>query len=137
MSQPDLGFQPTKTYIPKGKLEFTIPKLNIEKPWWDFFNSNPTTGTTAITPTPVVPISTINTAKTTIPPKVPNSMWSGKNIGGTMQGIGAVASAIGNMMAVHETKKYNKKILDMEEKRLAKANKKADEQNAEYESVWG
>ena len=56
-----------------------------------------------------------------------------------MQGIGAVAGAIGSMMAVHETKKYNKKILDMEEKRITKANKKADDKNVEYSEVffWG
>ena len=133
MSQPDLGFQPTKIYNPTGKVEFVIPAQKVETPWWDFWSTNPSTNTTAITSTPVTPLSTI----TTTPPKVPQSMWSGKNIGGTMQGVGAVAGAIGSMMAVYETKKYNKKILDMEEKRVAKANKKADDKNTEYENVWG
>ncbi len=110
-----------------------------QTPWWDFWstNSTSTTGTTAITTTQTVVKPTISTAKTITPPTVPQNMWSGKNIGGTMQGIGAVAGAIGSMMAVHETKKYNTKILDMEEKRIDKANKKADDKNTEYKSVWG
>ena len=107
MSQADLGFKPTKIYKPTGKVEFVIPAQKVETPWWDFWSTNPSTGTTAITPTPVAPTSTISTT----PPKVPQGMWSGKDIGGTMQGIGAVAGAIGSMMAVYETKKYNKKSI--------------------------
>ena len=74
MAEPDLGFQPTKIYKPTGKLEFTIPAPKVETPWWDFWSTNPSTGTTAISATPVAPKSTI----TTTPPKVPQSMWSGK-----------------------------------------------------------
>lgn len=64
-------------------------------------------------------------------------MFDKNNIGSTMQGIGAVASAAAGIYDMHNKKKYQDKVFSMEEKRVNRANERQDKQQAAYEKVFG
>lgn len=64
-------------------------------------------------------------------------LFSGNNIGSTMQGIGAVAQAAAGVYDMHNKKKYQDKVFSMEEKRVNRANERQDKQQAAYEKVFG
>ncbi len=63
-------------------------------------------------------------------------MFTGKNIGGTLQGVGAIGGALASAYGIHETKKFNKDMLDMEKKRVGRETKRQDDKQAKYEAVW-
>lgn len=62
--------------------------------------------------------------------------FSGKNIGGTLQGIGAIGGALASVYGISEQKKFNEDMLDMEKDRVAKEYEKRDKQQSEYDAVW-
>lgn len=63
-------------------------------------------------------------------------LFSGKNIGGTLQGIGAIGGALASIYSVREQKKFNEDMLNMEKDRVAKEYAKRDKQQSEYDAVW-
>ncbi len=63
-------------------------------------------------------------------------MFSGKNLGGTLQAIGAIGGALASVYGVHEQKKFNKDMLGMEKNRVARETKRQDDKQAKYEAVW-
>lgn len=62
--------------------------------------------------------------------------FSSANLGGTLQGIGAVAGALASIYGMQQQKKFNKEILNMEKQRVAKENRIADERQSNYDKVW-
>jgi hypothetical protein len=64
------------------------------------------------------------------------NMFSGKNIGGTLQGIGSISGALASIYGISEQKKFNEDMLDMEKQRVAKEYEKRDNKQAEYDAVW-
>jgi|GEM_PF-3986792 len=56
--------------------------------------------------------------------------------GGVLGGIGAIGSALANVYAVHQQKKFNKEMLNMEKQRVAKENQRRDAQQGNYDAVW-
>lgn len=63
-------------------------------------------------------------------------MFSADNIGGTLQGIGAIGGALASIYGVHEQSKFNDDMLDMEKDRVNKEYARRDKQQAEYDKVW-
>jgi len=61
----------------------------------------------------------------------------GGGVSGTMQGIGAIASAAAGIYDAHNKKKYQDKVFKMEEDRVNRANARQDKQQAAYEKVFG
>jgi len=56
--------------------------------------------------------------------------------GGVLGGIGAIGSALANVYAVYQQKKFNKEMLNMEKQRVAKENQRRDAQQGNYDAVW-
>jgi len=65
------------------------------------------------------------------------NMFKANNIGGTLQGIGAIAGAAAGIYDAHNKKKYQDKVFGMEEKRVARETERQDKQQANYEKVFG
>ncbi|MFV0561896.1 hypothetical protein [Malaciobacter mytili] len=80
----------------------------------------------------------INTENSTQKTNTQNAggMFSSGNIGGTLQGIGAIGGALASIYGISEQKKFNEDMLDMEKDRVAKEYAKRDKQQSEYDSVW-
>lgn len=57
--------------------------------------------------------------------------------GSTLQGIGAVTGALASVYGIQQQKKYQDKVLKMEEDRVEKNEARRDEKQAAYEKVWG
>ncbi len=73
-------------------------------------------------------------------PKTSNdseSMFSGKNIGGTLKGAGAIVGALSDIYGTIEQSKFNKEMLNMEKNRVARNNARQDQLQANYEGAWG
>lgn len=62
--------------------------------------------------------------------------FSAKNLGSTMGSIGAIGGALANVYGMHEQKKFNKDMLEMEKDRVARENKRVDDAQANYDKVW-
>lgn len=62
---------------------------------------------------------------------------SGGGFGSTLQGIGAVTGALASIYGIHEQKKYQKEVLNMEKERVAKNEARRDAKQAKYDKVWG
>ena len=62
--------------------------------------------------------------------------FSAKNLGSTMGSIGAIGGALANVYGMHEQKKFNKDMLEMEKNRVARENKRVDDAQANYDKVW-
>ena len=69
--------------------------------------------------------------------KTSSGMFSGDNIGSTMQGIGSIATAAAGIYDAHNKKKYQDKVFGMEEQRVARATERQDKQQAAYDKVFG
>lgn len=77
----------------------------------------------------------------------PNALDGGKSagglfgtnggVGGTMQGVAAVASAAAGIYDAYNKKKYQDKVFGMEEKRVARETQRQDKQQASYDKVFG
>jgi hypothetical protein len=65
------------------------------------------------------------------------NMFKVENIGGTLQGIGAIAGAAAGIYDAHNKKKYQDKVFAMEEKRVARETERQDKQQANYDKVFG
>lgn len=63
-------------------------------------------------------------------------MFSGENIGGTLQGIGAIGGALASIYGIREQSKFNDDMLDMEKKRVNKEYEKAEKKQTNYDKVW-
>ena len=64
------------------------------------------------------------------------NMFSGKNVGSTLQGIGAIGGALASVYGMQQQNKFNDDMLDMEKKRVSTENKRRDKKQAAYEAVW-
>ena len=62
--------------------------------------------------------------------------FSAKNLGSTMGSIGAIGGALASVYGMHEQKKFNKDMLEMEKDRVARENKRVDDAQANYDKVW-
>ena len=62
--------------------------------------------------------------------------FSAKNLGSTMGSIGAIGGALASVYGMHEQKKFNKDMLEMEKNRVARENKRVDDAQANYDKVW-
>ena len=62
--------------------------------------------------------------------------FSAKNLGSTMGSIGAIGGALASVYGMHEQKKFNKDMLEMEKDRVARENKRVDNAQANYDKVW-
>lgn len=62
---------------------------------------------------------------------------TGGGLGSTLQGIGAVTGALASIYGIREQKKYQDEVLGMEKERVAKNEARRDQQQAEYDKVWG
>ena len=56
--------------------------------------------------------------------------FSAKNLGSTMGSIGAIGGALASVYGMHEQKKFNKDMLEMEKDRVARENKRVDDAQA-------
>lgn len=63
--------------------------------------------------------------------------FSAGKIGGTMQGIGAIAGAAAGIYDAYNKKKYQDKVFGMEEKRVTRETARQDKQQANYDKVFG
>lgn len=63
--------------------------------------------------------------------------FSSGNIGGTMQGIGSIATAAAGIYDAHNKKKYQDKVFGMEEKRVERETGRQDKQQVAYDKVFG
>jgi hypothetical protein len=63
-------------------------------------------------------------------------MFSGGNIGNTLQGIGSISSTIASVYGMKETNKFNDKMLSMEETRVSDAKALQAKKQAAYDDVW-
>ena len=66
-----------------------------------------------------------------------STMFDGKNIGGTMQGRGQIATAAAGIYDAYNKKEYQDKMFGMEEARVKRATERQDKQQANYEKVFG
>jgi len=64
-------------------------------------------------------------------------MFKADKIGGTLQGIGAIAGAAAGIYDAYNKKKYQDKVFGMEEKRVARETERQDKQQGAYEKVFG
>jgi TctA family transporter len=62
--------------------------------------------------------------------------FSAKNLGSTLGSIGAIGGALASVYGMHEQKKFNKDMLEMEKDRVARENKRVDDAQANYDKVW-
>lgn len=62
--------------------------------------------------------------------------FSAKNLGSTLGHIGTIGGALASVYGIHEQKKFNKDMLDMEKNRVARENKRVDDAQANYDKVW-
>jgi len=64
-------------------------------------------------------------------------MFKPDKIGGTLQGIGAIATAAASVYDAYNKKEYQDKVFKMEEKRVKRETERQDKQQANYEKVFG
>lgn len=120
-----------------------------ESSWWDrMFGQNTTddvtvdeiidydTGAKLNIDGSIKPITKVDTSGYKPTTKDTSSMWSGKNIGSTMQGIGSIGGAIASVYGISEQSRFNKDMLQMEKDRVAKNEATRDKKQAEYDAVW-
>lgn len=121
-------------YLGIGQQNYQTSVNAIDNIFADPMTPMNTTNTTFGTATPKAPTNNV-----TPPPKNTNTdgAFAGKNIGSTMQGIGAISTALANVYATKQQQKYQNKVLDMEKARVADEKKQRDKQQSAYDSVWG
>lgn len=121
-------------YLGIGQQNYQTSVNPIDNVFADPMTTTNPTNTTFGTATPKAPVG-----NTTTPPKNTNTdgAFAGKNIGSTMQGIGAISTALANVYATKQQQKYQNKVLDMEKARVADEKKQRDKQQSAYDSVWG
>lgn len=61
----------------------------------------------------------------------------GDNMGSTMMGIGSIASAAAGIYNAYNQKKYQDKLFKMEETRVKRETARQDQQQKNYEKVFG
>jgi len=64
------------------------------------------------------------------------NMFSSENLSDTLQGIGAVTSAVGSIYQGFITKDYQDELLSMEKKRVDREIAKEYKQQEAYDKVW-
>lgn len=62
--------------------------------------------------------------------------FSAKNLGSTLGHIGTIGGVLASVYGMHEQKKFNKDMLEMEKNRVARENKRVDDAQANYDKVW-
>jgi hypothetical protein len=65
-----------------------------------------------------------------------NGLFSGANMGSTLQGFGTLASVVGNIFAQNKEAKYKEKLFDMEEKRIEREKKRQDKYDTGMTNAW-
>jgi len=65
-----------------------------------------------------------------------DTLFDSKNLSGTLQGVGAVTGAVGQIYQSFLTKEYQDDIFKLEKNRVDKETKKQDKQQDEYDKVW-
>jgi hypothetical protein len=72
------------------------------------------------------------------PPKIETDtgMFSGKNIGSTLQGGGAIVGALSGIYGTLKQEKFNKEVLGMEKDRINRNIAREDKLQKNYQGVW-
>lgn len=65
-----------------------------------------------------------------------DGMFSGKNIGSTLKGGGAIVGALSSIYGTLEQNKFNKEVLGMEKDRINRNIAREDKLQKNYQGVW-